>query len=228
MKNKKIVATRWDVLKDYAKGKDVLDIGCTELLGSSKDQKKKERWIHGRLTKITKKLTGIDINKKEVDLLNKKGYNIKIGDASTINLNHKFEVIFAGELIEHLSNPGLFLDNMRKHLKEDGVLILTTPNRFDALTFFRSLRRNQIPEYRKPIAKHVFYFDEHSITYLLQRHRLEPVNIKYYWTFGTGYDSWLTRLLLKPIIWFRPSFTRGLIIVAKKASKEYSEKYDKF
>ena len=38
--------------------------------------------------------------------------------------------IFAGELIEHLENPGLFLSECKRVLKRNGVIIITTPNPF--------------------------------------------------------------------------------------------------
>ena len=35
------------------------------------------------------------------------------GDVTTVNLGKKFDVIVAGELIGHLPNQGLFLENMK-------------------------------------------------------------------------------------------------------------------
>jgi len=40
-----------------------------------------------------------------------------------------FDAVFAGELIEHLVDPRLGLEEFRRVLRPDGVLILTTPNR---------------------------------------------------------------------------------------------------
>lgn len=216
-KQKKIVTTRWDIIENYVKGKNVLDIGCAELIGSTIDKKKKSRWIHAKISKVAKELTGVDINEEQVVLLKEMGYNIVVGDAEIIDLGHDFDVIVAGELIEHLSNPGIFLDNMKRHLKGDGIFILTTPNRFDFMTFLRSFLHNTIPSYNKPIAKHVTYFDENSISALLKRHGFEPIEIAYYWTFSNDYDSQWTRILLHPIIRFRPSFVRGLVVVSKVA-----------
>jgi 2-polyprenyl-6-hydroxyphenyl methylase/3-demethylubiquinone-9 3-methyltransferase len=39
-----------------------------------------------------------------------------------------FDVVVASEVIEHLSNVGLFLDNVKALLKADGLFLLTTPN----------------------------------------------------------------------------------------------------
>ena len=45
-----------------------------------------------------------------------------------IRLGRKFDVIVTGEILEHLPNQGLFLENAERHLKKKGVQILTTPN----------------------------------------------------------------------------------------------------
>ena len=39
-----------------------------------------------------------------------------------------FDVVTAGEVIEHMLNEELFLQECRRVLKKDGVLVLTTPN----------------------------------------------------------------------------------------------------
>ena len=73
---------------------------------------------------------GVDILAKEVKLLNELGFNVVCADVEQMELGRKFDVIIAGELIEHLDNPGLFLQRVKSHLEEDGLLILTTPNPF--------------------------------------------------------------------------------------------------
>jgi len=40
----------------------------------------------------------------------------------------RFDVVFAGEVIEHLVDTDNFLDEVRRVLKKDGFLVLTTPN----------------------------------------------------------------------------------------------------
>jgi len=41
---------------------------------------------------------------------------------------NEFDAITAGEIIEHLENPNLFLQGAYKTLKKGGVLVLSTPN----------------------------------------------------------------------------------------------------
>ena len=85
-KQKKIVITWWEVIENYVKGKDILNVGCAELIGTTTDEKKKSRWIHDKIAKVAKNLIGIDINDKQVILLKEMGYNIIVGDVTTIDL----------------------------------------------------------------------------------------------------------------------------------------------
>jgi len=58
------------------------------------------------------------------------GVHWLVGDASPLPFREAvFDVVFAGELIEHLPEPRLGLAEFRRVLRRDGRLILTTPNR---------------------------------------------------------------------------------------------------
>ena len=70
----------------------------------------------------------MDYEADEIEKLKAAGYNVVSADATHFDLQQKFDAIVAGELIEHLSNPGLFLDCSSRHLQNNGLLILTTPN----------------------------------------------------------------------------------------------------
>jgi 2-polyprenyl-3-methyl-5-hydroxy-6-metoxy-1,4-benzoquinol methylase len=50
------------------------------------------------------------------------------GNAETFNLGTQFDIVTSFQVIEHLYNPEAFIINCRKHLKPDGVLLITTPN----------------------------------------------------------------------------------------------------
>ena len=109
------------------KGKDVLDVGCIE--HTIKAIENNPFWVHSFL-KDNSNVLGIDILENEVKVFSARGYNMKVANAETFKLRKKFDVVFAGELMEHLSNPGLFLQQSKKHLKKNGLLIITTPNTF--------------------------------------------------------------------------------------------------
>ena len=209
----KLVQDRWEVIEKFVVGKDVLDAGCAELLGTISAETKMDWWIHKKLKKVAKQVVGVDINQREVEALGAKGYNIILGDVEQVDIGRDFDVIVAGELIEHLSNPGMFLDNMKRHLREDGVLILTTPNRFDFYTFMVALVTGKLPSYDKPIASHVHYYDVYSLKDLANRHGYEVVDLYYYYE---AFPTLKSKVVLQPIIKARPSFAKGIVMVLKR------------
>lgn len=170
--------TRWEFIRPWVVGRKVLDVGPAELVGTDHAYKM-ERWIHRKVGEVSGELTGLEINREQVEALTEKGFNIIEGGAESFQLGKTYEVVLAGELIEHLSNPGLFLDRAREHLVERGILLLTTPNRYsiDALKYI--LRHRKVPSYNKEIRKHVCYFDSDGINSLLKRHGFETASISY-------------------------------------------------
>lgn len=89
-------------------------------------------------------LIGVDINEKRVQELNDKGMKAFVGDAQNLPKSiGKFDVIVAGEVIEHLENSGLFLRSARQLLREESRLILTTPNVLGVLFFFVTVFRRR-------------------------------------------------------------------------------------
>lgn len=57
--------------------------------------------------------------------------------------------------------------------------MLTTPNRFCIDKITRIVRTGIIPPCRKPIAKHVLFFDSDSLTSLLERYGYVDIQIDY-------------------------------------------------
>jgi SAM-dependent methyltransferase len=68
-----------------------------------------------------------------------RGYNVVAADATNFSLDQEFDAIVAGELLEHLLNPGLFLECARRHLATNGILIMTTPNANCLIYFLENL-----------------------------------------------------------------------------------------
>ncbi|MBU4245675.1 MAG: methyltransferase domain-containing protein [Nanoarchaeota archaeon] len=51
-----------------------------------------------------------------------------IADAQKFDLHQKYDIIFANDLIEHIPSPDAFFECSFNHLKENGILVITTPN----------------------------------------------------------------------------------------------------
>lgn len=211
-----IYTTRWAFIEPYVRGKKVLDIGPAELRGTTQDPEKVKWWLHGQIASAASSVVGLEKSDVQALALREMGYNIRHGDAESFDLGETFDVINAGELIEHLSNPGLFLESVKRHLKPDGFLVLTTPNRFSASHFINALLKNEIPAYEKSIAKHVFYFDEVSLRDLLTRHGFSQVTLAYCEWVGKPKSGVKSKVLNSLLRRFRPKFLRILLVAARQ------------
>jgi len=77
-----------------------------------------------------------------------------------------FDVVVAADLIEHLANPGLFLERCREHLRDGGLLCIVTPNAHSLNTSAKALLG-----VRAAInPKHTSWYDPTTLKQLLARH----------------------------------------------------------
>ena len=191
------------ILQNYIKNKDVLDLGCIDV-GKRKLKQRFNIWIHDFIREHSKYCLGVDVNKKEIANLQRKGYNIIHGNVEKLNLNRKFDVVFAGELIEHLNNLGLFLNSVKKHLKKDGYFILTTPNPFFFMYSIRIILNTDL----KINPTHTGWFDIQTVTKLLRDHGFKVEK-----TIFINKPKWY-RLGGIPIK-FREYFASNFMVIAK-------------
>ncbi len=104
-------------------GRSVLDVGCASRYG-------RPDWVHGLVEKAASTAMGIDIDAGTIEALLAEGHDVQLADARDFDLGRTFDVVFAGEIIEHLDDVHGFLAGVRRHLRPGGQLVLTTPNVF--------------------------------------------------------------------------------------------------
>lgn len=103
--------------KNKKKPVSILDIGCGRDVYLYKFKQKDDKYYGCDFYEKPKvKLDGY----KQVDL-NKESVSAKFK-------NKKFDVIFCGEVIEHLFSPDDLLEEIRELMHKDSILILSTPN----------------------------------------------------------------------------------------------------
>lgn len=118
---------RFNMITNHIDNPDtILDIGCVR----HSESRREVGNLHEFLSKSypDSKIVGIDILKEEIYRMKKQGYNVIVADAETMDLDQKFDTIVAGEVIEHLANPGMFLQRAASHLSKNGKIIISTPN----------------------------------------------------------------------------------------------------
>lgn len=161
-----------DWIVRFVAGKKVLDLGCVR---HNMEETQKEHWLHGIIARRAASVLGVDYLEEAVNALREKGYNVVCANVETMKLGDRFEVIVAGDLIEHLNNFGMFLDRVRDHLTSDGVALITTPNPVNPIRFFSILFRGEAganPE-------HTCWFTEQVLRQLVERHGLEVSEVAY-------------------------------------------------
>lgn len=112
------ISKKWaNGLQFIKNGMEVLDIGSSD--GSFFDYLQKKN--------ITGRFSCFDADKKAIIAARSKGYK---GYDSLKSIKQKFDVITLWEVIEHLPIEKFisYLDFVKLHLKEDGILIVSTPN----------------------------------------------------------------------------------------------------
>lgn len=128
-----------DILLPMIRGKRVLDIGC---IGHDFEARSKMgTFYYPDFAKVAAYVKGIDILEADVERARHQGYEVSVGNAETYVDEVPYDVVFAGELIEHLSNAGQFLECCRRNLKSNGALVITTPNTFALSRLIRCVLR---------------------------------------------------------------------------------------
>ena len=158
---------REDIIIKYIRGKDILDIGSVGQTFAYN--------LWNILEKYSGNLTGIDTERS-----NQK--NVVLGNMENYDFNKKFDVIVAGDVIEHIDNQGLFLENIKKHLKNDGYFILTTPN----AKWFNVIL--------KPNSTHTLWHDKYTLSHLLGKFGFRISFFRYYYG-NKKYYNFIKRIL---------------------------------
>jgi|DewCreStandDraft_4_1066084.scaffolds.fasta_scaffold79274_1 2-polyprenyl-3-methyl-5-hydroxy-6-metoxy-1,4-benzoquinol methylase len=190
-------------------GEKILDIGCGVGIIGEKIKAK------GNI------VYGIDFSKGAVKNAREKGIFAKVAniEKEIPFKNNFFDGIVLGEILEHIFDTDRFLQNVRKKLKNNGYIIITTPN---LATFGRRLLllfgKNPHIEYyfREDSAGHIRYFVKDTLFKLLfdngfrvEKYTSDEVNFNAKGTIKS-------KLLCKVF----PGLGRTIIVKARKIFKE--------
>ncbi len=84
----------------------------------------------GQVSSIYEK-AGFDVYNLDIDITSSNAKNIKFDLNQDLPIpfeNNTFDVIVCQEIIEHIENPWKIFRNAKKLLKNDGILVVSTPN----------------------------------------------------------------------------------------------------
>lgn len=210
-----MIVNRVDFIKQLCHGKDVLNLGCADATRLEYAVASGAH-LHCELNKVARRLVGVDIDEKALRML--RAYvdsELICHSAERLHeLSHlgTFDVVVAGELIEHLSNPGLMLDGAGGLLRKGGSIIVTTPNAFALKFFLHSAFRGVDPS----SDHHTLLFSPKTLRELLTRHGFGSVEVFYsVWTLPS-IRSRVYALLARPLFNIRPWLADTIIAKAIK------------
>lgn len=154
----------------------VLDVGCYGQ-GFSPDNKD---WPHNFIRDRVPECVGIDLA-PEVEELRDSGLDVYKMSAEDLNFVDKFDLIYAGDLLEHLSNPGQFIEGCRRCLNKDGYLVITTPNPYYMVWLIQKFIIRQEPSTNP---EHTCLFNVATLIELFERYDFEIKKLDFIKTLG--------------------------------------------
>lgn len=170
-----MTSTFYDTVTPLVRGKTVLDVGS---IGHSYAGGYKT-WNFAVLREHAASIRGFDLESLAGDIQRARsdGYDIDIGDAESYVSPEPVQVVFAGDLIEHLSNPGRFFDSAYRSLADGGRLVLTTPNTYSFAKLVRVVARRTNEPPVNP--EHTCYYTPRTLEHLASRHGFTLVEVRY-------------------------------------------------
>jgi len=183
MKDKFQLVKRVDYIKKMCEGKKVLHLGCTNSPFTN-ESIKNDMLLHHDLKKVARELYGFDYDAEGLAIFKEIGEkNIFWADLERleeVDLNETFDVIIAGEMIEHLSNPGLFLRGIKRFMNDDTSLIITTINAYSGMRFFIYSMRGKGGENEPVHPDHVAYYSYKTLNLVIERENLKVKEFLFY------------------------------------------------
>lgn len=203
------MAFREEYILPLVEGRTVLDCGGVDHDAFALKAARGD-WLHALAAERAKSVLGVDILAEPVARLNAEGrYRFVVANAEELPFREEFEVVLAGELIEHLHNPGRFLASAWRALVPGGTLILTTPNAHRLSSLLHLLRRGR--ELIHP--EHVSLFSPSALTCLVERHGFRIRDLRL--LNRPARRRWMEKARALVAAW-RPLLGETILLVAEK------------
>lgn len=211
---------RLDIIRGYCNRKKVLHLGCTND-PFTEAAIENGSLLHFEIEKFAGELYGFDFDQEGLDILASHGstnlHRADLEHLDELDLDTTFDVIVAGEMIEHLNNPGLFLSGIRRFMSKDTALIITTLSAYCAFRFVRYGMTKNHGRHEPVHPDHVAYYSYATLNLLVKRHGLDVDKFMFY-DLGTEYRG-VTPLFFRIIndlaVRFAPQYADGVIAICR-------------
>jgi len=160
---------KWLGMNDI-KNKKFLDVGC----GTGEAVFFAEKMGYDAL--------GLEINDGTVERMKKRGINVINSTLENFNgRKNSFDVIYLGEIVEHVKDPSRFLDKCNFLLKKSGRLLVTTPNTNSFIAKYQLVlnRLFGIPWGHISPPHHLFEFSDKNLVGMLKSKKFKVEGIRF-------------------------------------------------
>lgn len=145
---------RLEIIGNFKMAGRLLDVGCS--IGTFLDIARSRGW----------EAYGVDIDKEAIDYcINTLRLNVKAGELGgcVFPLDY-FDIVTMNDVVEHLKDPFPVFLEIKRILKKDGLLFISTPNINSIVAKIMGIRWVHL----KP-QEHVYYFTPHTIEKILKK-----------------------------------------------------------
>lgn len=215
---------RVEFIKKACAGKKVLHLGCTDY-PFTEQMIKNKMLLHFELEKTASELYGFDFDENGIGILAGAGvknlYRADLEKLEAVALDETFDVIIAGEMIEHLSNPGLFLKGIQRFMNAETKLVITTINAYCGMRMLTYGLRGQGGRNEPVHPDHVAYYSYSTLRVLIERENLKVNNFYFYNTSEEHrkHANWKHRLSNDLSVFIANQWADGIIAECALATK---------
>lgn len=162
---------------------------------------------------VAKEYVGLSIQSDFVEELRAFGYNIICSDAEKVDLGRKFDVIM-GMPLEHVSNPGIFLENMKRHLENEGAMVISVPQ----ISCLKYMLWQLLGKFKKLQfdPEHTLWHSEETLRVIVGRHGWKVKNL--YYSFLKPRPRWKKILASTASHFISPRLIGTIIVAVLKKS----------
>jgi 2-polyprenyl-3-methyl-5-hydroxy-6-metoxy-1,4-benzoquinol methylase len=165
------LALRRSFLLDHVRaGERVLDVGCGD--GT----------LAGELAAMGAEVVGIDVAEEPLRRARERHPGLELalvdGEGPWELADGSFDVVWAGEVIEHVADTAAWLSEVRRVLRSGGSLLLSTPAHGRLALLGLALSGRTFAAHFDPLGEHLRFYTRATLTGLLEGFRFQEVEIR--------------------------------------------------
>ena len=165
-------------IERFTRMRSLIDIGCGR--GYFLDEARKRKWI----------VFGIDYSNEVIGYASKDLYlPVERADIFSFKSKRKFDVVTLNQVIEHVTQPNLLIEQCNKLLNPGGLLYIATPNISSLLAKLKKLDF----DYLMP-PEHIGYYNYETLSRLLNDNGFTVLKCSF-WSYSSDLAGLIKRLI---------------------------------